>query len=63
MISMPRGLTSATGIDALTHTIEGSITKGALEISDIMVWKAIEMIVKHLPVVVKILRMWKHETK
>lgn len=53
MLSMPRGLTAATGMDALTHAIEGYITKGAWEMSDMFELKAIEMIAKHLPAVVE----------
>jgi lactaldehyde reductase len=53
MLSMPKGLTAATGMDALTHAIEGFITKGAWEMSDMFELKAIEMIVKHLPVAVE----------
>jgi len=53
MLSLPPGLTAATGMDALTHAIEGYITKGAWEMSDMFELKAIEMIAKHLPVVVK----------
>jgi lactaldehyde reductase len=53
MVSMPRGLTAATGMDALTHAIEGYITKGAWEMSDMFELKAIEMIAKHLPAVVE----------
>ena len=53
MVSMPRGLTAATGMDALTHAIEGYITKGAWEISDMFELKAIELIAKYLPVVVE----------
>lgn len=53
MLSLPPGLTAATGMDALTHAIEGFITKGAWEMSDMFELKAIEMITKHLPVVVK----------
>lgn len=52
MLSMPKGLTAATGMDALTHAIEGYITKGAWEMSDMFELKAIEMIAKHLPAVV-----------
>ena len=52
MVSMPKGLTAATGMDALTHAIEGYITKGAWEISDMFELKAIELIAKYLPVVV-----------
>ena len=49
MLSMPRGLTAATGMDALTHAIEGLITLGAWEMSDMFEIKAIEMIAKGLP--------------
>ena len=48
MASMPRGLTAATGMDALTHAIEGYITAGAWEMSDMFHIKAIELIAKHL---------------
>lgn len=44
MASMPKGLTAATGMDALTHAVEGYITKGAWEMSDMFAIKAIEMI-------------------
>lgn len=44
MSSMPKGLTAATGMDALTHSIEGYITKGAWELSDMFHLKAIEII-------------------
>ncbi len=53
MLSLPPSLTAATGMDALTLAIEGYITKGAWEMSDMFELKAIEMIAKHLPVVVK----------
>lgn len=46
--SMPKGLTAATGMDALTHAIEGYITKGAWEMSDMFHLKAIELIARHL---------------
>ncbi len=49
MYSLPKSLTAATGMDALTHAIEGYITKGAWEMSDMFEMKAIEMINKHLP--------------
>ena len=49
MATMPKGLTAATGMDALTHAIEGYITKGAWELSDMFELKAIELIAKHLP--------------
>ncbi len=48
MLSMPKGLTAATGMDALTHAIEGYITKGAWEMSDTFSLKAIRMIARHL---------------
>lgn len=48
MASMPKGLTAATGMDALTHAIEGYITKGAWELSDMFELKAIELISKNL---------------
>jgi lactaldehyde reductase len=49
MESMPKGLTAATGMDALTHAIEGYITKGAWELSDMFHIKAIEIIARSLP--------------
>ena len=48
MSSMPKGLTAATGMDALTHAIEGYITKGAWALSDMFHLKAIEIISKNL---------------
>ena len=48
MATMPKGLTAATGMDALTHAIEGYITKGAWEMTDMFHLKAIELISKHL---------------
>ena len=48
MSSMPKGLTAATGMDALTHAIEGYITKGAWEMSDMVELKAIEIISRSL---------------
>ena len=48
MESMPKGLTASTGMDALTHAIEGFITGGAWEMSDMFHIKAIELISKHL---------------
>ncbi len=48
MSTMPKGLTAATGMDALTHAIEGYITKGAWEMTDMFHLKAIELIAKHL---------------
>ena len=44
MSSMPKGLTAATGMDALTHAIEGYITKAAWEVTDMLHLKAIEII-------------------
>jgi len=44
MATMPKGLTAATGMDALTHAIEGYITKGAWTLSDMFHLKAIEII-------------------
>lgn len=49
MYSLPKGLTAATGMDALTHAIEGYITKGAWEMSDMFEIEAIRMISRHLP--------------
>lgn len=49
MVSMPKGLTAATGMDALTHAIEGYVTKGAWEMTDMFHLKAIELIARHLP--------------
>ena len=46
--SMPAALTAATGMDALTHAIEGYITKGAWELSDMFHLKAIEIIARSL---------------
>ncbi len=48
MSTMPKGLTAATGMDALTHAIEGYITKGAWELSDMFHIKAIEIIAASL---------------
>lgn len=48
MSSMPKGLTAATGMDALTHAIEGFTTKGAWEMTDMFHLKAIEIIAKTL---------------
>ncbi len=53
MASMPAGLTAFTGMDALTHAIEGYITKGAWELSDMFHIKAIEVIAKSLRGAVK----------
>ncbi len=46
--SMPKGLCAATGMDALTHAIEGYITKGAWELTDMLHIKAIAMIAQYL---------------
>lgn len=48
MSTMPKGLTASTGMDALTHAIEGYITKGAWEMSDMFHLEAIRLISKHL---------------
>ena len=50
---MPKGLTAATGMDALTHAIEGYITRGAWEMSDMFHIKAIELIGKNLRLAVE----------
>lgn len=52
MYSLPKSLTAATGMDAMTHAIEGLITKGAWELSDMFEIKAIEMIHRYLPLAV-----------
>lgn len=48
MMSMPKGLTASTGMDALTHAIEGYITAGAWDMTDMYTIKAIELIAKNL---------------
>ena len=48
MATMPKGLTAATGMDALTHAIEGYTTKGAWEMTDMFHLKAIEIIARSL---------------
>lgn len=48
MASMPKGLTAATGMDALTHAIEGYITNAAWAMTDMFHLKAIELISQHL---------------
>lgn len=53
MYSLPKGLTAATGMDALTHAIEGYITKGAWIMSDMYELQAIRMIAEHLPTAVE----------
>jgi len=52
MYSLPKSLTAATGMDAMTHAIEGLITKASWELSDMFEIKAIEMIYKYLPLAV-----------
>lgn len=52
MYSLPKGLTAATGMDALTHAIEGYITKGAWQMSDMFEIEAIRMIARYLPMAV-----------
>lgn len=53
MMSMPKGLTAATGMDALTHAIEGYITVGATPISDLLCWNSIKFIADNLRDAVK----------
>ncbi|MDE5683393.1 MAG: iron-containing alcohol dehydrogenase, partial [Muribaculaceae bacterium] len=53
MYSLPKSLTAATGMDALTHAIEGYITKGAWSMSDMFEIEAIRMIARFLPVAVE----------
>lgn len=48
MSSMPKGLTASTGMDALTHAIEGYTTKGAWEMTDMMHLEAIRLIAENL---------------
>lgn len=52
MASMPKGLAAATGMDALTHAVEGYITLAHNEMSDMFHMKAIQMIFKYLPAAV-----------
>lgn len=52
MYSLPKSLTAATGMDALTHAIEGYITKGAWVMSDMYELQAIKMIAENLPTAV-----------
>ena len=52
MASMPKTLAAATGMDALTHAVEGYITKAHNEISDMFHMQAIKMIFKYLPAAV-----------
>ncbi len=51
--SMPKGLTAATGMDALTHAIEAYITPGATPVSDMMTWNSIKFIADNLEKAVK----------
>ncbi len=51
--SMPKGLTASTGMDALTHAIEGFITKGAWEMTDMLHIKSIEIIARSLRLAVE----------
>lgn len=53
MVSMPAGLTAATGMDALTHAIEGYITAGATAMSDYLCLDSIKLIATHLEAAVK----------
>ena len=53
LMSMPKGLTAATGMDALTHAIEAYITPGATPISDLMTWNSIKFIAENLETAVK----------
>ena len=53
MYSLPKGLTAATGMDALTHAIEGYLTKGAWIMSDMYELQAIKMIAENLPIAVE----------
>ncbi len=48
MMSMPKGLTASTGMDALTHAIESYITPGATPISDLLSWNSIKFISENL---------------
>lgn len=52
MASMPKSLAAATGMDALTHAVEGYITKGSNDMSDMFHMKAIQMIFEYLPAAV-----------
>ena len=53
LMSMPKGLTAATGMDALTHAIEGYITLGAWELSDAICLRSIKLIADNLEAAVK----------
>lgn len=52
MSSMPKGLTAATGMDALTHAIEGYITLGAWDLTNLFHLEAIKLIARYLPAAV-----------
>ena len=52
MATMPKGLAAATGMDALTHAVEGYITKAHNDMSDMFHMKAIQMIFEYLPLAV-----------
>ena len=52
MASMPKSIAAATGMDALTHAVEGYITKGHNEMADMFHMKAIQLIFKYLPAAV-----------
>ncbi len=53
LMTMPASLTAATGMDALTHAIEGYITKGAHQMSDLLCWNSIKFIADNLEAAVK----------
>lgn len=53
LMSMPKGLTAATGMDALTHAIEAYITPGATPLSDLLTWNSIKFIADNLEAAVK----------
>lgn len=53
MAAMPKGLTAATGMDALTHAIEGYVTKGAWTLTDMFELKAVELIARWFPAAVE----------
>lgn len=52
MASMPKGLTASTGMDALTHAIEGYVTRGAWDLTDVLHLEAIRLIAEYLPIAV-----------
>ena len=53
LMSMPKGLTAATGMDALTHAIEAYITPGATPLSDLLTWNSIRFVAQNLEAAVK----------